>query len=131
ADIYGLDVIITEMSSGQRPFDGRLFDLKLSINICKDYDQNLVMELQNVTLVKEKLKICNIEQFFEIVDKLLADNTVAIHVTSVPIAYSRIIAKKYASLPSNILFTNIRELDDVIEEYFLMKQDSVRMTCVQ
>ncbi|CAG8818836.1 4168_t:CDS:2, partial [Racocetra persica] len=73
---------------------------------------------------KGMLKVCDIEQFLEIVDELPLDNTVAIHVTSVPAAFSRITAKKCASLPNNILFTNIQELDRVIEGYFLTKQDS-------
>ncbi|CAG8736823.1 1604_t:CDS:2, partial [Racocetra fulgida] len=76
--------------------------------------------------VKEILKVCDIEQFLEVVDELPPDNTVAIHVTSVPVAFSRITAKKCASLPNNILFTNIQELDRVIEGYFLTKQDSVK-----
>ncbi|CAG8458430.1 26041_t:CDS:2 [Gigaspora margarita] len=80
----------------------------------------------NNNKAKETLKVCDIEQFLEIVDELPPDNTVAIHVTSVPVAFSRIIAKKCASLPNNILFTNIQELVRVIEGYFLMKQDSVK-----
>ncbi|RIB13924.1 kinase-like domain-containing protein [Gigaspora rosea] len=35
ADIYGFGIIMTEMSTGQRPFDGRKFDIKLSVEICR------------------------------------------------------------------------------------------------
>ncbi|RIB19598.1 kinase-like domain-containing protein [Gigaspora rosea] len=35
ADIYGFGVIMSEMSTGQRPFDGHDFDLKLATKICK------------------------------------------------------------------------------------------------
>ncbi|RIB30392.1 kinase-like domain-containing protein [Gigaspora rosea] len=35
ADIYGFGVIMSEMSTGQRPFDGRPFNLNLSIDICR------------------------------------------------------------------------------------------------
>ncbi|RIB06387.1 kinase-like domain-containing protein [Gigaspora rosea] len=34
ADIYGFGIIMTEISTGQRPFDGRPFDIKLSLEIC-------------------------------------------------------------------------------------------------
>src|ERR1043165_6218956 len=34
ADIYGFRVIISEMSTGQRPFDGHEFDIGLAIKIC-------------------------------------------------------------------------------------------------
>ncbi|RIB12624.1 kinase-like domain-containing protein [Gigaspora rosea] len=34
ADIYGLEVIMTEITTGQRPFDGRKFDAKLGADIC-------------------------------------------------------------------------------------------------
>ncbi|RIB07626.1 kinase-like domain-containing protein [Gigaspora rosea] len=35
ADIYGFGIIMTEMSNGQRPFDGYKFDIKLAVQICK------------------------------------------------------------------------------------------------
>ncbi|RIB05752.1 kinase-like domain-containing protein [Gigaspora rosea] len=35
ADIYSFGVIMSEMSTGQRPFDGQEFDHKLAIKICK------------------------------------------------------------------------------------------------
>ncbi|RIB27714.1 kinase-like domain-containing protein [Gigaspora rosea] len=35
ADIYGFGVIMVEMTSGQRPFDGCKFDTKLATKICK------------------------------------------------------------------------------------------------
>ncbi|RIB19886.1 kinase-like domain-containing protein [Gigaspora rosea] len=35
ADIYGLGVIMSEMTTGQRPFDGHEFDHKLAFKICK------------------------------------------------------------------------------------------------
>ncbi|RIB26908.1 kinase-like domain-containing protein [Gigaspora rosea] len=35
ADIYGFGVIMTEMTSGQKPFDGHEFDTKLAVKICK------------------------------------------------------------------------------------------------
>ena len=76
--------------------------------------------------VKETLKVCNIDQFLDIVDKLPPDNTVVIHITSDPIAFSRIVAKKCESLPNNILFTNIQELEGVVEGFFLTKQESVK-----
>ncbi|RIB29908.1 kinase-like domain-containing protein [Gigaspora rosea] len=34
ADIYGFGVIMTEITSGQRPFDGIEFNLKLAVKIC-------------------------------------------------------------------------------------------------
>ena len=34
ADIYRFGIIITEMSNGQRPFDGYKFDIKLAVQIC-------------------------------------------------------------------------------------------------
>ncbi|RIB10473.1 kinase-like domain-containing protein [Gigaspora rosea] len=35
ADIYGFGVIMSEMSTGQRPCDGQEFDTKLAVKICK------------------------------------------------------------------------------------------------
>ncbi|RIB26775.1 kinase-like domain-containing protein [Gigaspora rosea] len=35
ADIYGFGLIMSEMSTGQRPFDGQEFDTKLAVKICK------------------------------------------------------------------------------------------------
>ncbi|RIB27355.1 kinase-like domain-containing protein [Gigaspora rosea] len=35
SDIYGFGVIMAEMTTGQRPFDGRKFDTKLSVEICR------------------------------------------------------------------------------------------------
>jgi serine/threonine protein kinase len=35
ADIYGFDVIMSEMSTGQRPFNSYDFDTKLATKICK------------------------------------------------------------------------------------------------
>ncbi|RIB24476.1 kinase-like domain-containing protein [Gigaspora rosea] len=35
ADVYGFGIIMTEMSTGQRPFDGYEFDTKLTNRICK------------------------------------------------------------------------------------------------
>ena len=35
ADIYGFGVIMSEMSTGQRPFDGRKFNAKLGADICR------------------------------------------------------------------------------------------------
>ncbi|RIB09573.1 kinase-like domain-containing protein [Gigaspora rosea] len=35
ADIYGLGIIMSEMTTGQRPFDGHEFDHKLAFKICK------------------------------------------------------------------------------------------------
>ncbi|RIB24791.1 kinase-like domain-containing protein [Gigaspora rosea] len=35
ADVYGFGIIMSEMSTGQRPFDGRPFDLSLSLDICR------------------------------------------------------------------------------------------------
>ena len=35
ADIYGFGIILAEMSTGQKPFDGREFNLKLAVEICK------------------------------------------------------------------------------------------------
>ncbi|RIB23129.1 kinase-like domain-containing protein [Gigaspora rosea] len=35
ADIYGFGVIMAEMSTGKRPFDGYAFDIKLALRICK------------------------------------------------------------------------------------------------
>ncbi|RIB24094.1 kinase-like domain-containing protein, partial [Gigaspora rosea] len=35
ADIYSFGVIMSEMSTGQRPFDGQEFDHKLAIKVCK------------------------------------------------------------------------------------------------
>ncbi|RIB29727.1 kinase-like domain-containing protein [Gigaspora rosea] len=34
-DIYGFGVIMSEMTTGQRPFDGHKFDTKLAVKICK------------------------------------------------------------------------------------------------
>ena len=36
ADVYGFGMIMAEMSTGQRPFDGREFNLKLAVEICSD-----------------------------------------------------------------------------------------------
>ncbi|RIA99841.1 kinase-like domain-containing protein, partial [Gigaspora rosea] len=35
ADIYSFGVIMSEISTGQRPFDGQNFDIKLAVKICK------------------------------------------------------------------------------------------------
>src|ERR1043165_9916934 len=35
ADIYGFGVIMSEMSTGQRPFDGHEFNIGLAIKICE------------------------------------------------------------------------------------------------
>ncbi|RIB01896.1 hypothetical protein C2G38_2229356 [Gigaspora rosea] len=35
ADIYGFGVIMAEMSTGERPYDGYLFDKELAIKICR------------------------------------------------------------------------------------------------
>ncbi|RIB14670.1 kinase-like domain-containing protein [Gigaspora rosea] len=35
ADIYGFEIIMTEMTSGQRPFDGHKFNGKLGADICR------------------------------------------------------------------------------------------------
>ena len=35
ADIYGFGVIMSEISTGQRPFDGCKFDINLAVKICK------------------------------------------------------------------------------------------------
>ncbi|CAG8758324.1 11728_t:CDS:2, partial [Cetraspora pellucida] len=102
----------------------------MSVNVLLCYvcsEKLVLLRAEVVYTATTKLKeYCDIEQFLKIVDKLPPDNTVAIHVTSVPVAFSRITAKKYESLPNNILFTNIQELDRVIEGYFLTKQDSVK-----
>ncbi|RIB10275.1 kinase-like domain-containing protein [Gigaspora rosea] len=51
ADVYGFGIIMTEMSTGQRPFDGYKFDTKLTNRIfIKDYGQNLLLGLLVVML---------------------------------------------------------------------------------
>ena len=35
ADIYGYGIIMAEISTGQRPFDGQKFDIELAVKICK------------------------------------------------------------------------------------------------
>ncbi|CAG8827621.1 29811_t:CDS:2, partial [Gigaspora margarita] len=57
--------------------------------------------------------------FLQIVEKLLPlSNIVVIHVTSVPVDFSRVLDKKCESLPSNILL----QIEDVIESYLLMNE---------
>ncbi|CAG8493559.1 3882_t:CDS:2 [Gigaspora margarita] len=75
--------------------------------------------------VTRKLNFCNIEEFLQIIEKLLPlSNIVVIHVTSAPVDFLRALDKKCESLPSNILFTNIQEIEDVIESYLLMNEIS-------
>ncbi|RIB11711.1 kinase-like domain-containing protein [Gigaspora rosea] len=47
ADIYGFGVIMAEMSTGQRPFDGRKFDVKLSVEICRGLRPEFAPETPN------------------------------------------------------------------------------------
>ncbi|RIB25378.1 kinase-like domain-containing protein [Gigaspora rosea] len=58
ADIYGFGVIMSEMTTGQRPFDGRNFDLKLSVDICKGLRPEFAPETPNcyVELAKKYLR---------------------------------------------------------------------------
>ncbi|KAF0501466.1 hypothetical protein F8M41_019997 [Gigaspora margarita] len=60
------------------------------------------------TNVKKKLEVYGTEQFLDIVDMLLQDNTVCIHVTLGPFSFLRVAALKYEDLPNNILFTTIK-----------------------
>ncbi|CAG8777142.1 39721_t:CDS:1, partial [Gigaspora margarita] len=73
-----------------------------------------------------KLEVYDIEQFLEIVNMLLQDNTMCIHVTSGPFDFSRVAALKCEDLLNNLLFTTIQEIEYDIRGYFLIKQDSIK-----
>ena len=47
ADIYGFGVIMSEISTGQRPFDGCKFDISLAIKICKGLQPEFALGTPN------------------------------------------------------------------------------------
>ncbi|RIB27822.1 hypothetical protein C2G38_2323685 [Gigaspora rosea] len=50
ADIYGYGIIMAEISTGQRPFDGQKFNIELAVKFVKDRDPSLHLELLNAIL---------------------------------------------------------------------------------
>ncbi|CAG8844491.1 13138_t:CDS:1, partial [Gigaspora margarita] len=46
--------------------------------------------------------------------------------TSGPFSFSRVAALKCKSLPNNVLFTTIQEIERDIRKYFLIKQDTIK-----
>ncbi|RIB08333.1 kinase-like domain-containing protein [Gigaspora rosea] len=55
ADIYGFGIIMAELSTGQRPFDGHKFDSKLAVKICRGLRPELASRTPNcyVELAKQ------------------------------------------------------------------------------
>ncbi|RIB30117.1 kinase-like domain-containing protein [Gigaspora rosea] len=55
ADIYGFGIIMVEISTGQRPFDGHKFDSKLAVKICRGLRPELASGTPNcyVELAKQ------------------------------------------------------------------------------
>ncbi|RIB18254.1 kinase-like domain-containing protein [Gigaspora rosea] len=81
ADIYGLGIIMVELSSGQRPFNGRPFNLKLSVEIC----QGLRPEFGQGT------PDCYIELAKECIDSNPPNRPIAKHIYSKVIEWIKII----------------------------------------
>ncbi|CAG8829324.1 37608_t:CDS:1, partial [Gigaspora margarita] len=89
------------------------------------YKRYYILVYYNIN-VNKKLEVYDIEQFLEIVDMLLQDNTMCIHVTSDPFSFLKDAALKCKGLLNNVLFMTIQEIERDIREYFLMKQNSIK-----
>ncbi|CAG8477274.1 30582_t:CDS:2 [Gigaspora margarita] len=70
----------------------------------------------NNNVVKE-IKICDIEQFLEIANELLLDNTLVIYVTSAPVGLSRIAAKNVQDSVKDDLCAIVRKFEEMNKKF--------------
>ncbi|CAG8771359.1 6634_t:CDS:2, partial [Dentiscutata erythropus] len=73
-----------------------------------------------------KININDIEQLTKIINELPQDNTVIIYTMSVDYSFSKMAEKKGETLPNYVLFTDIKQINCIIERYFINKQDLIK-----